>query len=40
MSATRRDTLFTNPVINHPWGKEMIVITTHGHFPLSRVKYI
>jgi hypothetical protein len=30
---TRRVTLVANPVISHEWGKNRIVITTHGTYP-------
>jgi hypothetical protein len=34
ISGTRRVTLATSPVISHEWGKEQIVITTNGYYPL------
>ena len=33
-------TLVTNPVINHEWGKDRIVITTSGTYPWSFVTHI
>ena len=34
-SGTHRDALVANPVICHEWGKDWIVITTKGTYPLS-----
>jgi hypothetical protein len=39
-SGTRRVTLFTNPVINHEWGKGREVLTTSGNHPWSFVTHI
>jgi hypothetical protein len=33
--STSRVTIVTNPVINHDWGKDRIMITTNGAYPWS-----
>jgi hypothetical protein len=34
-NGTRPVTLVTNPMKNHEWGKDRIVITTNGTYPWS-----